>query len=52
MTEFEHLMLLICFSVAVGTTVGTMLGLLISFVDGLISKHRVRKRMLKENNDR
>ena len=52
MTEFEHLMLLACFSVSIGTTIGNLLGLLIGFIWDLISKHRARKRRLKETNEK
>lgn len=52
MTKFEHLMLLVCFSVSIGTTIGNLLGLLIGFVCDLISKHRARKRRLKETNEK
>ena len=52
MTEFEHGMLLVCFSVSIGTMVGTMLGLLINLIGDLISKHHAKKRRLKENNDK
>ncbi len=52
MTKFEHLMLLACFSVSIGTTIGNLLGLLIGFIWDLISKHRARKRRLKEANDK
>ena len=51
MTEFEHLMLLVCFSASIGTAIGTLLGLLISLLSDLFSKHRVKKCGLKENNN-
>ncbi len=52
MTEFEHLMLLACFSVSIGTTIGNLLGLLIGFVCDLISKRRAKKCRLKETSDK
>lgn len=52
MTEFEHLMLLACFSVSIGTAIGNLLGLLICFIYDLISKRRARKRRLKETSDK
>lgn len=52
MTKLEHLMLLTCFSVSIGTTIGNLLGLLIGFIWDLISKHRARKRRLKKANDK
>lgn len=52
MTKFEHLMLLACFSVFIGTTIGNLLGLLIGFIWDLISKHRARKHRLKETNEK
>ena len=48
MTEFEHLMLLVCFSVSIGN----LLGLLLGFIWDLISKHRARKRRLKETDEK
>lgn len=52
MTKFEHLMLLVCFSVSIGTTIGNLLGLLLGFIWDLISKHRARKCRLKEISDK
>ncbi len=52
MTEFEHMMLLVCFSATIGTFIGTFLGLLINLIGDLGSKHRAKKRRLKENNDK
>lgn len=52
MTEFEHGMLLVCFSATIGTFIGTFLGLLLGFIWDLISKHRARKRRLKETNEK
>ncbi len=52
MTKFEHLMLLVCFSVSIGTTIGNLLGLLLGFIWDLISKHRARKRRFKETNEK
>ena len=52
MTEFEHLMLLACFSVSIGTTIGNLLGLLIGFIYDLISKRRAKKYRLKETGDK
>ena len=52
MMEFEHGMLLVCFSATIGTFIGTFLGLLINLIGDLISKHRAKKRRLKENNDK
>lgn len=52
MTEFEHGMLLVCFSATIGTFIGTFLGLLINLISDLISKHLARKRRLKETSDK
>ena len=52
MTEFEHGMLLVCFSATIGTFIGTFLGLLINLISDLISKHLAKKRRLKETSDR
>lgn len=52
MTEFEHLMLLACFSVSIGTTIGNLIGFLIGFIYDLISKRRAKKCRLKETNDK
>ena len=52
MTEFEHGMLLVCFSATIGTFIGTFLGLLINLISDLILKHRARKRRLKETSDK
>lgn len=52
MMEFEHLMLLACFSVSIGTTIGNLLGLLIGFIYDLISKRRAKKYRLKETSDK
>ena len=52
MTEFEHRMLLVCFSATIGTFIGTVLGFLINLISDLISKHRARKCRLKETIDK
>lgn len=52
MTEFEHGMLLVCFSATIGTFIGTFLGLLINLISDLISKRRAREYRLKETNDK
>ena len=52
MTEFEHMMLLVCFSATIGTFIGTFLGLLINLISDLISKHLAKKRRLKETSDK
>ena len=52
MTEFEHLMLLVCFSVSIGTTIGNLLSLQSGFVCDLSSKRRAKKCRLKETNDK
>ena len=43
MTEFEHGMLLVCFSATIGTFIGTFLGLLINLISDLISKRRAKE---------
>ena len=52
MTEFEHGMLLVCFSATIGTFIGTFLGLLINLISDLISKRRAKKCRLKETSDK
>ena len=52
MTEFEHGMLLVCFSATIGTMIGTFLGLLINLICDLISKRRAKKCRLKETSDK
>ena len=52
MTEFEHGMLLVCFSATIGTFIGTFLGLLINLISDLISKRRAREYRLKETSDK
>lgn len=52
MTEFEHGMLLVCFSATIGTFIGTFLGLLINLISDLISKRRAKEYRLKETNDK
>lgn len=52
MTEFEHGMLLVCFSATIGTFIGTFLGLLINLISDLISKRRAKKCRLKEISDK
>lgn len=52
MTEFEHLMLLACFSVSIGTAIGNLLGLLINLISDLISKRRAKEYRLKETSDK
>lgn len=52
MTEFEHGMLLVCFSATIGTFIGTFLGLLINLISDLMSKHLAKKRRLKETSDK
>lgn len=52
MTEFEHGMLLVCFSATIGTFIGTFLGLLINLISDLISKRRAKEYKLKETSDK
>ena len=52
MTEFEHGMLLVCFSATIGTFIGTFLGLLINLISDLISKRRAKEYRLKETNEK
>ena len=52
MTEFEHGMLLVCFSATIGTFIGTFLGLLINLISDLISKRRAKDYRLKETSDK
>ena len=52
MTEFEHMMLLVCFSATIGTFIGTFLGLLINLISDLISKRRAKEYRLKETSDK
>ena len=52
MTEFEHGMLLVCFSATIGTFIGTFLGLLINLISDLISKRRAKEYRLQETNDK
>ena len=52
MTEFEHMMLVVCFSAAVGTTLGSAIGLVITFIGNRIEAHRAKKRRLKETSDK
>ena len=52
MTEFEHGMLLVCFSATIGTFIGTFLGLLINLFSDLISKRRAKEYRLKETSDK
>ena len=52
MTEFEHGMLLVCFSATIGTFIGTFLGLLINLISDLISKRRAKEDRLKETSDK
>lgn len=52
MTEFEHGMLLVCFSATIGTFIGTFLGLLINLISDLILKRRAKEYRLKETNDK
>ena len=52
MTEFEHGVLLVCFSATIGTFIGTFLGLLINLISDLISKRRAKEYRLKETNDK
>lgn len=52
MTEFEHGMLLVCFSATIGTFIGTFLGLLINLISDLISKRRAKEYRLKETNNK
>jgi hypothetical protein len=52
MTEFEHGMLLVCFSATIGTFIGTFLGLLINLISDLISKRRAKEYRLKETSDK
>lgn len=52
MTEFEHGMLLVCFSATIGNFIGTFLGLLINLISDLISKRRAKEYRLKETSDK
>lgn len=52
MTEFEHGMLLVCFSATIGTFIGTFLGLLINLISDLISKRRAKEYRLKETSNK
>lgn len=52
MTEFEHGMLLVCFSATIGTFIGTFLDLLINLISDLISKRRAKEYRLKETSDK
>ena len=52
MTEFEHGMLLVCFSATIGTFIGTFLGLLINLISDLISKRRAKEYRLRETSDK
>ena len=52
MTEFEHGMLLVCFSATIGTFIGTFLGLLINLISDLISKRRAKEYRLEETSDK
>ena len=52
MTEFEHGMLLVCFSATIGTFIGTFLGLLINLISDLKAKGRAKEYRLKESSDK
>ena len=52
MTEFEHMMLTVCFSTLVGMTAGTTVSLIINFILDRIAVRRAKKLKVKEFNEK